>query len=256
VPADTIINLFNPAKPAEADLAAILDAVTNPQPVTGGIDPEDATVIRQLAPEAFRALTFRAVRPEDYAEIAERLPWVQRAGARFRWTGSWLTAFVTPDPLGSFRLAPELRTELANLMDAVRQVGREVFVRNPRYVNIDLEIEICVEPSAYAGQVKAAVLEAMLGRTGVRPIKGFFDPDNFTFGTPLRRAALEAAVQDVPGVLAVEEIRIRARGVTDWRVLEELTFEVHDDQIIRLQNDPRFPERGSLRILVVAEQPA
>jgi hypothetical protein len=256
VPADTIINLFNPANPAEADLAAILDAVTNPQPVTGGIDPEDATVIRQLAPEAFRALTFRAVRPEDYAEIAERLPWVQRAGARFRWTGSWLTAFVTPDPLGSFRLAPELRTELANLMDAVRQVGREVFVRNPRYVNIDLEIEICVEPSAYPGQVKAAVLEAMLGRTGVRPIKGFFDPDNFTFGTPLRRAALEAAVQDVPGVLAVEEIRIRARGVTDWRVLEELTFEVHDDQIIRLQNDPRFPERGSLRILVVAEQPA
>ena len=98
--------------------------------------------------------------------------------------------------------------------------------------------------------MRAAVLEALLGRYGARPIKGFFDPDHFTFGTPLRRAALEAAVQDVPGVLAVEQIRIRARGVTDWRVLAELTFEVRDEQIIRLQNDPRLPERGSLRIVV------
>ena len=69
-------------------------------------------------------------------------------------------------------------------MDCVRQAGREVFVRNPRFVNIDLEIKICVEPFAYAGQVKAHVLEALLGRKGIRPTKGFFDPDNFTFGTP------------------------------------------------------------------------
>jgi hypothetical protein len=253
LPADTIVNLSNPAKPAQADLAGVLDAVTNPLAVTGGIDPEDADVIRQLAPEAFRAITFRAVRPEDYAEIAERLPGVQRAGARFRWTGSWLSVFVTADPLGSFRLSPELRSSIANLMDAVRQAGREVFVRDPRYVNIDLIIEICIEPFAYAGQVKAAVLETLLGRKSLRPIKGFFDPDNFTFGTPLRRAALEAAIQEVSGVRGVEEIRIRARGITGWRVMDELTFEVHDDQIIRLQNDPKFPERGSLKIVVREE---
>src|SRR4029077_4693723 len=129
----------------------------------------------------------------DYAEIAERLPRVQRAGARFRSTGSWLSTFVTADPLGSFQLDPGLRTELANLMDCVRQAGREVFVRNPRFVNIDLEIQICVEPSAYAAQVKARVLEVLLGRNRLRPVKGFFHPDHFTFGTPLRRAALEAA---------------------------------------------------------------
>ena len=75
-----------------------IDAVTNPLPATNGIDPETPAEVRQLAPEAFRAVTYRAVRPEDYAEAAERLPWVQRAGAAFRWTGSWLTAFVTPDP--------------------------------------------------------------------------------------------------------------------------------------------------------------
>jgi hypothetical protein len=254
LPADTVVNLRNPQDETQADLAAVLDAVTNPLPITNGIDPEDAAVIKQIAPEAFRVVTFRAVRPEDYTEIAERLPWVQRAGARFRWTGSWLNTFVTADPLGAFELSPERRMELENLMDCVRQAGREVFVRNPRFVNIDLEIKICVEPFAYAGQVKARVVEALLGRKGVRPTKGFFHPDNFTFGTPLRRAALEVAIQDVTGVRGVEKMRIRARGITELRDFEELTFNVGHDQVIRLQNEPLFPERGSLRIVTRQEQ--
>ncbi|HEX5732123.1 MAG TPA: hypothetical protein VF131_04730 [Blastocatellia bacterium] len=254
LPADTIIHLTNPANEAEADLTGVLVAATNPLAVTSGVDSESAEAIKQLAPEAFRAITFRAVRPEDYAEIAERLPFVQRAGARFRWTGSWLSTFVTADPLGSFQLSPEQRTELTNLMDCVRQAGREVFVRNPRFVNIDLEIRICVEPFAYAGQVKGRVIETLLGRKGVRATKGFFHQDNFTFGTPLRRAALEAVIQDVPGVRGVEQMRIRARGITDWRAFDELTFPVRHDQIIRLANDPRFPERGSLRIVTREEE--
>ena len=101
--------------------------------------------------------------------------------------------------------------------------------------------------------MRARVLEALLGRKGARRGKGFFDPDHFTFGTPLRRAALEAALHDVAGVRGAEEMRIRARGITGWRVFDELTFEVGDDQIIRLQNDPRFPERGSLRVITRQE---
>lgn len=254
LPADTITNLTNPVDPNQEDLASILEAVTNPLPVTNAIDPESAEVIKQLAPEAFRAVTYRAVRPEDYAEIAERLPWVQRAGARFRWTGSWLSTFVTADPAGAFELSSERRTELINLMDCVRQAGREVFVRNPRYVNLDLKIRICIQPFAYPGQVKARVLEALLGRKGARPTQGFFHPDNFTFGTPLQRSQLEAIIQAVPGVLSVEKMRIRARGIIVWQDFEDLSFSVAQNQIIRLQNDQRFPERGSVRIYVKHEQ--
>ena len=61
-------------------------------------------------------------------------------------------------------------------------------------------------------------------------------------------------MQSVPGVKGVEMIRLRARGIADWFVFTALTFEVADDQIIRLQNDPRFPERGSL--LIETRQPA
>lgn len=264
LPSDTITEIINPANETISFTLAnsinddVFDlnrnnpeitAVNNPFAIINGAAPEAAEVVKQLAPEAFRALTFRAVRPEDYAEIAERLPWVQRAGARNRYTGSWLSTFVTADPLNAFELSQERRRELTNLMDCVRQVGREVFVKNPRYVNLDLEIHFCVKPSAYVGQVQARVMEALLGRGGIRPIKGFFDPDNFTFGTPLKRSALEATIQAVSGVLGVENMRIRGRGITDWRIFDELTFNVGSDQIIRLRNDPRFPNQGSLRLL-------
>ena len=98
------------------------------------------------------------------------------------------------------------------------------------------------------------MLEALLGRQGVRPTKGFFHPDNFTFGTALQRAALEATIQSVPGVRGVEQMRLRARGITDWRAFDNLVFAVGDNQVIRLQNEPRFPERGSLRILTMDER--
>ena len=77
---------------------------------------------------------------------------------------------------------------------------------NPKFANLDLEIHICVERTSYIGDVKEAVLETLFGRRGVRPKTGFFSPDNWTFGNPLERARLEAAIQEVPGVKAVEEI--------------------------------------------------
>jgi hypothetical protein len=59
LPADTVVNLRNPEDKTQDDLASVLDAVTNPLPITSGVDPEDAGVIKQLAPESLRAITFR-----------------------------------------------------------------------------------------------------------------------------------------------------------------------------------------------------
>jgi hypothetical protein len=227
----------------------LVSAVTNPFDVTDAIAAQAAAEVRQLAPEAFRAITFRAVRPEDYAEAVERLPWVQRAGARFRWTGSWLTVFATPDPKGSFALTPAEETELAAQLDRFRLAGREAWGRDPIFATVDLEINVCIEPSSFVGDVVAAILEAVFGRRGLHPVIGFFSPDQFTFGTPLDRGRLEAVIQSVPGVRAVETIRIRRRGWFDWRDFTETTLPVADNEIIRVENRPEFPERGAVRII-------
>ncbi|KAF0813719.1 hypothetical protein IGB42_02072 [Andreprevotia sp. IGB-42] len=226
---------------------AFVDAVSNPLAATGGRDPESTEQIRINAPQAFRAITQRAVRPEDYAEIAGRLPWVQQAGATQRWTGSWPTMMVTPDARDAYGLSNAQRDELGALLDRVRQAGRETKVLAPRYASFDLEICICVQPNAYQGEVKGRVLQALFGGDGM---SGFFDPDNFTFGTPLSRAALLAAIQRVPGVKAVEGMQVRRRGWFGWRAFNEFSIAIAADEVVRVSNDRDLPERGAVKLIM------
>jgi len=240
VAADTLV-LFADGVPAG------VGTVVNPLAGAGGRDPESAESIRINAPQAFRALTYRAVQPVDFEEIAERLPWVQQAGAVVRWTGSWSTVFVTPDPRDEVGLSAEHRLALEQQIDRVRQAGREAKVMAPRYADIDLEIRLCVAPNAYRGEVKAAALVALFGPRGG---EGFFDPDNFRFGMPLSRAALIAELQAVPGVKAVEGMRVRRRGWFDWRAFTELSLPIGVNELVRVANDRDLPERGAVRLLM------
>jgi len=238
---DSITHLAPPPNAPPGPLFGYAAAVTNPLAITSGGDEAAPETIRVDAPEAFRALPLRAVRPEDYGAIVERLPWVQRANAVTRWTGSWSSDFVAADPLGGVTLARDERDELEDIVDCIRQATRDVRVVEADYMDIDLEIEVCVLPTAYPREVELRIVEALAP-------PGFFSPDNFTFGQPLRRSALEAAVQNVPGVMGVEAIRMRVRRRRDWLAFTQPALTVEPRQIIRLQNDPLFPGRGSVRV--------
>jgi hypothetical protein len=229
-------------------IAAGLVSVTNPLPATGGADAEPLSRVMKLAPQAFRATTFRAVIPKDYQAAAETLPWVQRAGTVFRWTGSWLTVFTTPDPLNSEQITAAERTGLINLLNRYRMAGYESYVPDPQYASIDLLIEVCATPVAFRGDVLSAITAA-LSPSG-KP--GFFAPNNFTFGQPLKLSALEAAIQNVVGVAGVLCIHYRLRDRMLAFAEMPSTVAVATDQIIRCDNDPSRAEHGSFNVTVEA----
>lgn len=239
------VTRFDQADPiADIQIKLKVAAVENPLAIADGVDPETPEEIRQLAPDAFRSITYRAVRPEDYAEAVERLPWVQRAGCSFRWTGSWQTAFATPDPRASVEITGAQRAELERQLDRFRQAGRETHALDPRYADLDLKIAFCVAPDAYASEVKVRLAAVLTGSPDA-----FFSADHFTFGTPLERAPLEAAIQGVAGVRAVEDIQFRRRGFFDWRPLPVTAFLPAHDEVIRVENDRLHPDRGSVQLL-------
>jgi len=120
----------------------------------------------------------------------------------------------------------------------------------PHYADLDLVITICVQPSSYPADVVAAVTRALIGKQGVIREIGFFDPDNFTFGTPLSRGALMAAIQDVSGVRAVERMRVRRRGYFQWRAFNEFALRVGSNELVRVTNDRLLPERGAVRLVM------
>ena len=245
VPADTIARLDPPPlAPAELHpVPAEVQHVRNPFALTGGTDPQSLDLAKRIAPAAFKAQTFRAVRNADYREQAERLDWVTDAGAVTRWVGNWATTFVSADPAGAFSISDDRLAELRARMNAVRQVGRSVIVRQPVFIPLDLQIALCVTPGAAFGDVAARVIRALNPAPG-----GYFHPDRFTFGEPLRRPDLEAAIAAVPGVLAVLKIAIRQRGLTDWRLFDTPQITAADNRILKVENDPDRPGQGSIGV--------
>lgn len=248
VAADTLTNIEDELIYSTENPSGFIDSVSNPLPATNGQDPETVDEVRQLAPEAFRSITYRAVRPEDYAEAAERLSWVQNAGASLRWTGSWLSVFVTPDPVGEVTLSQENITDLNNQLDRFRQAGRETNVKDPVYADLNLEITICVAEDAYTGEVKERVLDILFGTAGSDT--GYFSPDNFAFGTTLERSSLEAAIQSIEGVKAIERICIERKEWFKQKPFTDLVYDPGEYSIIRIQNDPLHPEQGTVRLIM------
>ena len=239
------LGLTAPAGPPQpVSVTNVLSAATNPIAFSNARLEEDARSVRRNAPQAWRQDLHRAVRPEDYAAIAERRDWIQRAYSVTQWTGSWSSDFVSVDPLRSIAINPSQSDEFARLIDCIRLVTRDARITAPDYIDVDLDIAICVA----SGFDTSAVLKAVR-RALVPP--GFFAPDNFTFGQALYRSALEAAVQDVPGVAHIESIRIRVLGRGDWRDFSEPELEAGAGEIIRLQNDPA---RSTLGLLVLRSQ--
>jgi hypothetical protein len=233
---------------------AILTGVSNPFPASGGADAETATHIRNMAPYQFQETQFRAVRPEDYVAAAETLPWVYRAGCAFRWTGSWLSVFTVADPEGSDVYSPAEQLALTELLNRRRLAGYESFAPPPVYVSLDLIVEICVAETAIGGNVEAAVLAALSATGSATGAQGFFFADRFTFGTPLYRSVLEAAIQSVPGVNGVLSISYRQRGVTAGWLDLPAVFPLAADRILRIENDPDYPERGTLQVIAEGGQ--
>jgi hypothetical protein len=243
VAADTI-TAFDPAA------AVFILVATNPFPATGGTDPETSEQVRRRAPQAFRRQQFRAVRPADYEAAAKSLPWVQNAGTAFRWTGSWLTVFTTVDPRESEQITVTEHTELINLLNRRRLAGYESYTPAPRFVSLDLIVTVCARPDAFRGDVAAELLTRLSASPLPDGTMGFFFPDRLTFGTPLERSTLEAAIQRTYGVAGVVSIRYRQRGsFRDYREMPDQVL-VHFDEILRVDNDPSTPERGSLRVHV------
>lgn len=220
----------------------------NPLPATGGADPETDEQVRRRAPQAFQSEFYRAVRPEDYDTAANRLPWVQRAGTVFRWTGSWPTVFTTADPKSAGSISTGQHIELIALLNRCRLAGYEAYAPRPRYVSFDLRIRLCARPSAFRGDVFAGVDHALRPVRHADGSNGFFFFDNFTLGSPFERSRLEAAIQDVPGVAGVLSIQYRRRGQSNTFSELPAIVPFAPGEIFRLDNDNNHPERGSYRL--------
>jgi hypothetical protein len=224
-------------------------AVRNPMVARRGVEPETIEHVRQTAPAAFRKQE-RAVTPADYAETAQRHADVQRAVATLRWTGSWRTVYLTVDRLGGRPVDAEFVDEMRDHMERYRMAGHDLEIQGPRYVPLEVTLRVCVLPSYFRSDVKGALLEVFSSVQARDGKRGVFHPDNFTFAQPVYLSKIYAAAHAVPGVSSVRVEKFQRLGIDDPVPLELGILDVGRLEIAQLDNDPNFPERGNLLLIM------
>jgi hypothetical protein len=229
-------------KDAAAD--AVLQ-VWNPLPAAGGVEPETLEQVRQFAPQAFRVQE-RAVTAADWTDVAERQSGIQKAAARLRWTGSWYTAFVTFDRQGGLPVDTTFKSRMLSALERYRLAGYDLEFNGPVYVPLEMSLMVCVKKGYFRSNVKQSLLEKFSSYNLPNGQRGFFHPDNFTFGQPIYLAQIYQAAMAVEGVDSVRVLKFKRWGKVDAGELAAGELKPGQFEILRLDNDPNYPENGKI----------
>jgi hypothetical protein len=115
-------------------------------------------------------------------------------------------------------------------------------------VPLELELMVCVLPHFLRGHVEAALLDVFSNRVLPDGRRGFFHPDQLTFGEGVHLSKLVAAAQSVTGVETVKVTKLQRLFDADQGELETGILKLGSLEIAQLENDPNFPEHGTLKL--------
>ncbi len=233
-------------------LSGGITGVRNPLPAAGGSSPEPVAEVRLFAPHAFRRELQRAIIADDYAAIVQRdfSGSVQRAAATLRWNGSWYEALVAVDQFGKAAADDALLDKIAKCLYRYRRIGHDVAVRSARLAPLDIAMTVCVHSHYLRGHVKSALLDLFGNRVLPDGRKGFFHPDNLSFGEGIYLSKLVAAAQAVTGVESVKVTRLERLYEGKNGEIENGVLPLGPLEVAQLENDPSFPEHGKLTLIV------
>jgi hypothetical protein len=252
---------LDPANPGAPLVFAQVDRVYQPWSALLGTDPETIEEVRQFAPEAFRAIQFRAVTASDWNEVALRSPDVAAARASFHWTGSWYTVFVAINPRdasnlarlpgGGSELTPAFATAMLAYLTRFKLAGYDLVVRAAAFVPLEIDIQVCVARGYFRGDVLAAVVRILSNRSFADGTHGFFHPLSFGFGEAVYLSRLYAALDGIAGLDSATVTVFKRYWEVAGDELRQGVIVMGMFEIPRLDNDPSAPENGVLRLNAV-----
>ncbi|VAW71876.1 hypothetical protein MNBD_GAMMA10-3139, partial [hydrothermal vent metagenome] len=149
--------------------------------------------------------------------------------------------------------------------DAVRLIGEDLEIRVAQFVPLDIELALCAHPDFWLQDLDFELMQAFSDSYSADGRRGFFHPDNWTFGQTLYASELIGRALSIKGIERVTRISIRrwfvGSGESASVVLinpddinpddinREQTnkFPVKDSEIIQLENNPDHLERGRIQ---------
>lgn len=215
--------------------------VRNPLPGIGGVDPESMEHIRRFAPFAY-ATQRRCVTEADYGQMTTQLTGGLQARGTLRWTGSWYTAFVSIDPS---RVTPTVMNEATTGLELLRMMGTDATVESAVIVGLTIELQICVAPGHFRGDVYDALMRIFISGDQCDGRPGLLNATNFSFGETVYASPLVAAAQAVEGVASVT-LSTFTRMDAPWvDGVSQGYLKMGRLELPRCDNDPDHLDHGS-----------
>jgi hypothetical protein len=128
-----------------------------------------------------------------------------------------------------------------------------VEIEPPRFIALDIALTVCVKKGYFRSDVKEALVEVFSSLDLPGGQRGYFHPDNFTFGQPVYLSRLIARAMDVPGVRWIEidpdgdpPARFQRWGELPRGEIEQGFIDIGRLEIARLDNDSNAPENGRI----------
>lgn len=251
VGAESIAHIFPVNKEMRATISSLkrIKTIRNPIAASGGTDPELTSQVRHYAPHEFRK-NRRAITEVDYAILAKRHPEVMNAIATLRWTGSWHTMFVTVDRKGGLEMDSEFRATLCTFLEEFRMAGHDIEIEPPSFVPLYIALRVHVEPDYLGSDVKDNILEIFSNTDLPDGRRGFFHPDNFTFGQSVYLSQVIDTTMGVSGVSWVEVEEFRRWGELPQGEIQQGMILLERLEIARLDNDSAAPENGCINLFM------
>jgi len=261
VGADMIVSAAEDSVQVIPPFPFVLRACWNPFDVTNGRDQEPVAEIIRRVPEAYRQHQLRAVTLTDYVSRAEEIEGVSRAAARYAWTGSWRTVRVTIDPVGTNELSYELRTAVAGYLNAVRLIGEDIEIRPPEFVPLEIQVVVCANPDVWPEDLEFVLEQEFSAGWTPDGRKGFFHPDEWTFGQPLYASQIIGRAVKVHGVEHVvgqkagtppaeKTITVSIKRWNAPFASTDALTQLNYNEIVQVMGNPDHMEQGFIRFEV------
>lgn len=232
-----------------------IENVRNPIPARGGSLPETLEHARFHAPHAFRNPQ-RAIIANDYRDLIMRdfRDEVQQARATLHWTGSQTAVKVTVDPATNVRDIDVLLQRVRDRLHRYRRIGHCVDVQPPIYVPLDIEMTICVLSGYLRAHVQRELSQLFSHRVLPDGTKGFFHPDNLTFGDSIFLSRLVWTAKRVSGVENVTVDKLQRMNAGDQGELAAGVLTLAPLEIPLVRNDGSRPNCGQFCLNVRGER--
>lgn len=215
-----------------------LDAASNPAPMSGGSAAESIEHAREFAPLVFRSRD-RAVTLRDHVVLARQVPGVAKVVAR---TVAWnrVDLHIAPAGPALTAMSPELRSDLIGWFEDRRMIGTAVRFHDADPVEIEVAVEILVEPHA-----EPAATRQLVERT----IAGLYSFEHVGFAQTLYISKIYEAVEAIDSVRATRVVRF---GRVDELSVDPIDIAIRFGRVRRRGQKAttveRLPTNGQIEI--------